>query len=248
MTKSCAISVKNISFAYERQPPILENVSIDISRGEYIGIFGPNGGGKTTFFKLLLHFLKPTQGTISIFDLPSKEGRKKIGYVPQLHHYDKKFPLSVFELVLMGALSEANWWGTFPPTAKRKAEEAIAQVGLTSKTDDPFGTLSGGEAQRALIARALMSRPSILLLDEPTANVDVKAEEAIFGLLEKLKGTITILMVTHDLQTMLQRFDRVLCIHRKLTPLLPEQVCEHFALGLYHTPLSTIAVSHELPL
>lgn len=227
------IEVKNLSFRYERTP-ILENVQLSVLPGEFIGIFGPNGGGKTTFLKLLMGFLRPTEGTIHLFGTSPQTACCKLGYVPQISRYDKQFPLSVLDLVLMGCLSEASWWGGYSSKAKRKAEEALDKVGLLEKKHVAFGTLSGGQAQRALIARALASEPELLLLDEPTASVDPEAEEEIYNLLVQLKGSITIIMVTHDLQSILDKADRLLCIHRQLTSLPPSAVCQHFALGLYH--------------
>lgn len=225
-----SIAVDDLSFSYDGEHPVLENIQISISSGEFIGIFGPNGGGKTTFLKLLLGLLKPDRGSISI-------DRKHVGYVPQLARFDRQFPISVLEVVLMGCLAESEWWGGIPATSKKKSREAIARLGLEGKENKAFGTLSGGEAQRALIARAIVTDPQILLLDEPTASVDLAAEQEIYQILNALKGKMTILMVTHDLQAIVHKAGRLICIHRQATSFLPSEVCEHFALGLYHPPL-----------
>jgi zinc transport system ATP-binding protein len=223
------IEIKDLTFSYDKVP-VLEKVNLTVSRGEFIGIFGPNGGGKTTFLKLLMGFLKPSAGSIHL-------ANPKIGYVPQVTRFDKQFPISVLEIVLMGLLSESTWWGGFSKGAKKQAEQALDQVGLLDKQHQAFGTLSGGQAQRALIARAIAGGPELLFLDEPTANIDPAAEEEIYELLLKLKSSMTILMVTHDLQDVIYKVDRLLCIHRSVTPFLPKEICEHFALGLYHPPL-----------
>lgn len=214
----------------------MHDIDLAVKEGEFLAIFGPNGGGKTTFLKLLMGFLKPNKGEISLFDSSPKKARKRIGYVPQVMQFDREFPISVFELVLMGCLSKANWWGILPKEAKQKAEEALHKVGLLDYKERAFGTLSGGQAQRALIARALVADPDLLLLDEPTASVDPDAEAQIQQLLLKLKGSMTIIMVTHDLQGIVEKADRLLCIHRTLTSFTPPEVCEHFAMGLYHPP------------
>lgn len=227
------IKIKKLSFGYEKRV-ILHDIDLSVREGEFLAIFGPNGGGKTTFLKLLMGFLKPSKGEISLFDSTPKKARKRIGYVPQVMQFDREFPISVFELVLMGCLSKANWWGILPKEAKQKAEEALHKVGLLDYKERAFGTLSGGQAQRALIARALVADPDLLLLDEPTASVDPDAEAQIQQLLLKLKGSMTILMVTHDLQGIVEKADRLLCIHRTLTSFTPQEVCEHFAVGLYH--------------
>lgn len=232
------ISVSNLDFSYDKTP-ILENVNFCIQPGEFIGIFGPNGGGKTTLLKLMMGLLKPTRGNISSPANSSKGTRVKIGYVPQILRFDKDFPISVLDVVLMGCLSQLTWWGAYPKQAKHKALEALAKVALTDFAKAPFGTLSGGQAQRTLIARAIVTNPEILFLDEPTASVDPQAELEIHNLLSELNSTMTIIMVTHDLQSMIDKAKRLLCVHRRVTTMQPKEVCEHFALGLYHTPLSS---------
>lgn len=230
------IDIKNLSFAYE-SIAILQKVNFVIQRGEFLGVMGPNGGGKTTLLKLLMGFLKPTHGTIRIFGKSPHEARLTIGYVPQVHRIDRDFPITLQELVLLGALSKTSWFGTYPKEIRAKAMGLIDLLGLTPHKDKAVGALSGGLAQRALLARALLSDPDLLLLDEPTANIDAKSTAQIFEFLESLKGKKTILLVTHDLRTIIERVDRVLCIQDQVTSLLPKDVCEHFALGLYHSPL-----------
>ncbi len=224
------IKLDKVSFAYE-DALVLENVSLEIFPGESIAIIGPNGGGKTTLLKLILGFLKPTRGKVEVFGDP-------IAYVPQTTRFDKQFPISVMEVVLSGCLSRLPWYGRFHPSEIAAATEALEKVGLQDFGDVPFGKLSGGQAQRVLIARALVSHPTLLLLDEPTASVDSKAEAEIYAILKKLHGTMTILMVTHDLKAAVNQVERVLCIQRQAVPMRPEEVCEHFAIGLYHPPLS----------
>ncbi len=220
-----AIEVKNLSFNRDRTA-ILQEINLLVKEGEFVGIFGPNGGGKTTFLKLLLGLLKPTSGSIKIFGVSPEEARTRIGYVPQAKLFDPQFPISVLDVVLLGLLSKKR--------DPKKAKEALRKVDLLDKENRPFGTLSGGQAQRVLIARALVGEPDILLLDEPTVSIDAEAEKTIYGLLTALQGSITILMVTHDLQPILGKADKLVCIHQKLSAYLPREVCEHFALGLYH--------------
>jgi len=230
------IEVKDLSFSYE-ETLVLENISVSIQAGEFVAIFGPNGGGKTTFLKLLMGFLKPKRGDVEILGNTPTATRKKIGYVPQMASFDRLFPISVLEVALMGCLSELSFFGYFTSKTKKRAKEALSRVGMLSQESQAFGTLSGGQAQRVLIARAIVGSPEILLLDEPTASIDSEAEQAIFQLLESLQGTMTILMVTHDLQAIVKRVGRLLCIQSQLTSFSPKEVCEHFALGLYHPPL-----------
>lgn len=230
------VEVEEVTFSYDREP-ILSKVSFTIEEGEWIGVIGPNGGGKTTLLKLLLGFLEPESGSIRLFGLPVSEGRGRIGYVPQSLGFDPKFPISLVELVLTGRLSQLRWYGRYSREDRQIALEAIEQVGLSDLAQRKFSELSGGQRQRALIARALASKPEILLLDEFTANLDAAAESAIYRFLKELRRKITIVMVTHDLPALISQVDRVLSVRRELVSLLPEEVCEHFALGVYHPPL-----------
>ncbi len=223
------ISVQHLSFSYDKKTPVLEDIDFIVEKGKFVGIFGPNGGGKTTLLMLILGLLTPTAGRLEI--------QGKIGYVPQVRRFDRQFPISVLEVVLQGCLADYRGWGSFSAEAKKRAHEALEKVGLQDKARAPFGTLSGGQIQRTLIARALASEPEILLLDEATVGIDPEALSEIFQFLISLKRKITILMVTHDLQAIAKEMDLLFCIDRHLTPYSPEQICQHFALGLYHPKL-----------
>ncbi len=239
-----AISVKGISFGYSKDEPILKNVSFDIEEGEFVGLIGPNGGGKTTLLKLLMGFIEPWEGSISLFSKPATSYPNGIGYVPQALHYDRNFPISVMDLVLGGRLSQLSWTGRFSKRDREIAAHALEEVNLTDFKDKSFGTLSGGQAQRVLIARALATEPKILLLDEPLAAVDVVAEADFYEILHKIKSHLTIMMVTHDIQAIIKHVKRVLCVQGNVISLAPGQVCEHFALGLYHFPLILTPEQH----
>lgn len=236
--KEKVLTIEHLNFQYENVPA-LENVNFEISTGEFVGIFGPNGGGKTTLLKLIMGMLEPQKGKIRLFGHSPKEMRHLIGYVPQAMRFDRDFPISALEVVMMGCLRKLNWWGSYPADAKQKSLDALERVGLAHKAKSSFGTLSGGEAQRTLIARAIVDGPKLLLLDEPTASVDPQAEQSIHEQLVELNKTMTILMVTHDLQTIVDKVGKLLCVQRRVTCLKPKEVCEHFALGLYHTPLTS---------
>lgn len=233
-----AIDVHNLSFAYSNQL-VLDDISFSVVEGEFVGIFGPNGGGKTTLLAHLLGFLKPDRGNIRIFGNQPHLARSKMGWVPQNFYFDRHFPISVEEVVLGGRLSHLNWYGRFSQADKCLAKEALEKTGMSDFLKVPFSTLSGGQAQRVLISRALVSLPKLLLLDEPTASVDYQAQAEIYRLLTSLKGEMTIVMVTHDLNSAVQRVDRLFCVQKNLIPMTPEKLCEHFVLGLYHPPLVT---------
>ncbi len=234
-----AILIEELSFSYDGHP-LLADVNLHISEGALVAIVGPNGGGKTTLLRLLLGFLKPTTGCISLFGHPPQSARSHIAYVPQIMQYDRHFPISLLELVLMGRLRNTPWWGRYAKRDLEVARSALQSVGLEGRERTPFSQLSGGQAQRALIARALAAEPRLLLLDEPTANVDVNAESEIHAVLRALKGSMTILMVTHNLKVALELASQIFCVQRTVYPLPPEEICTHFGIGLYHPIKETL--------
>jgi zinc transport system ATP-binding protein len=227
------IHFQNVFFSYGKED-VLRNASFDIFPNEFIGVIGPNGGGKTTALKLMMGFLCPSKGEITIFGRSPKEARLKIGYVPQVNLYDKEFPISVLEVVLTGCISKTKWFGTIPKEMKRKAREVLTRVGVIELQSRPFGSLSGGQTQKVLIARALISDPTLLLLDEPTANIDAESENAIFNLLSELKKEKTIVIVTHNFEAILKHAERILCFQQEVSSLDPQEVCKHVPMGMYH--------------
>ncbi len=228
------VEAEELAFAYPTSPGVLEGVNLSIKRGECVVIFGPNGGGKTTLFKLILGLIKPARGSLAVFGTAPENARNQIGYVPQKAPVDPLFPITVLDVVLQGALAHTTWWGHLPLIWKERSLALLKHMGLEPHLHKRFGSLSGGLAQRALLARALLPDPSLLLLDEPTAHVDAEAETAIYDLLLKLKGKTTILLITHNLAAVTPLADRLLCIRRTATPYAPSEVCAHFSAGLYH--------------
>lgn len=207
------IILTNVSFAY-KQRNILENVNLRIKQGEFASIVGPNGGGKTTLLKLVLGLIKPDRGQIRIFGKSPEKIRQQIGYMPQYAHLDMDFPATVMDVVLMGRLSKKTFW--FSKKDRTTALTAIDEVGMTAFAQTEFNELSGGQKQRILIARALCSHPDILLLDEPTANVDSRTEENLFSILQELNSKMTILLVSHDLGFVSKYVKSVICVNRRV--------------------------------
>ena len=230
------VVLEDVSFAYQDQN-ILEHVTFSLKEGDFMGVFGPNGGGKTTLLRLIMGFLKPGSGKVEVMGMTPKEAQEFIAYVPQSLRFDRQFPITVKEVVLSGRLFNLSWFGRFSPEDEEAVQKVMDKLKLTHLQHQAFGNLSGGQAQRTLIARALVSNPKILLLDEPTASVDAEAEAEIYRILDGLKGTLTILMVTHHLRTAVNQVERVLCVNKTVEDLKPKDVCGHFAMGLYHPPL-----------
>ncbi|CAM0117810.1 metal ABC transporter ATP-binding protein [Rhabdochlamydiaceae symbiont of Dictyostelium giganteum] len=231
------IQAKNLAFQYT-ETPLLHHVSFDIKQGECIAIFGPNGGGKTTLLKLLMGFLTPSSGSLCIEGAPPQKKRSVMGYVPQRSSFDPQFPITAIDVVKMGALTP-SYLRSYPIDALDKAWDMLNKVGLTHLAEAPFGSLSGGQAQRVLIARALMGHREYLFLDEATANIDFAAQLQFHELLQELKGKLTIVMVTHDLPKTMPYVDRFLSVYGDVTSYTHEELCHHFVHGLYHLPLSS---------
>ena len=205
------LSFQNVSFSYADME-VLKDVSFDIYEGEYVGFIGPNGGGKTTLFKLILGTLTPKSGKILFSKGKKRPNEHFISYVPQTIRYDKQFPITTLEVVMQGLLQYLPWYGKFSSSHVDMALSALQNVGLKDFASKQFGALSQGQAQRVLIARALVSSPKLLLLDEPTASVDAQSEAEIHEILSKLKNEITLLMVTHDISAIIKDVQRVICV------------------------------------
>jgi len=213
MSSVAAIQTKDLSFSYAHNL-VLEKATFSIGAKEFVCIVGPNGGGKTTLLKLLLGLLKPQTGTVSIFGEPPHIARKQIGYLPQHTHLDPFFPVRVIDVVLMGRLGKTSPFGRYKKVDRDLALENLDRVGLKDLASRPLRTLSGGQRQRVLIARALVSEPRLLLLDEPTANLDDYVEHELYELLQKLNKELAIAVVTHDIAFVSSYVERVVCVNQ----------------------------------
>lgn len=203
MNAQTAISVRQVSFAYAGSEAVLDRASLDVPAGAFMAVLGPNGGGKTTLLKLLLGVLTPDSGEVRIFDQPPGRACHRIGYVPQYCGANFNLPVSVLEAVLMGRLNQrprllGRHWSK-NDAQREAARQALDQVGLAGFESRPVAALSGGQRQRLLTARALAATPEILLLDEPTANIDPQGKFCFYEFLADLAGPKTVLMVSHDL-------------------------------------------------
>lgn len=205
------VNFTNVSFSYDDREA-LSDVNFTIHRGESVCVVGPNGGGKSTLLKLMLGLIKPTTGTITILGNPPEKARRKIGYMPQYMNCDYAFPVSVMDVVLMGRMGH-RFMGFYSKEDKMIAFDKLQEMKVADLYKRPFSDLSGGQRQRVLIARALACEPELLLLDEPTANVDPAIESQFYEILKELTSKITILTVSHDLGFVYEMLDRVLCVN-----------------------------------
>ncbi len=211
MSETPAVRVEGVTFGYDDRV-VLEDVNVTVQRGEFLAIVGPNGGGKTTFLKLLLGLLQPIRGRIEVFGERPARVLRRLGYVPQVFQYDSAFPVTVSDVVRMGLLGVSGCHGT----EGRRVEAALERVGLGALVRRPVAQLSGGQRQRVLIARALVAEPDMLLLDEPTASVDGLVRQGIYELLAELNKQMTVLVVTHNLAFVSNLVRDVLCVNRRV--------------------------------
>ena len=205
------VSVQSVSYKYNSES-VLENVSFNVEEGDFLGIIGPNGAGKTTLFHCMLGLLNSYSGRITILNQDIKKNKKifkKIGYIPQKKSIDQKFPLTVQELVSLSLTRE---------TPKNVVFKILKQVGLYNMKNKTIGQLSGGQQQRVLIAKALVNNPIILMLDEPTNELDQKSQHDFYFLLKELneKNKITIIWTSHDMDAVNKYANKVSCINKRM--------------------------------
>lgn len=235
MSTEPVISLRDVTFSYGCEP-VLESVNLSVAEHQAVCIVGPNGGGKTTLVKLILGLLNPQRGEVRIFGQPAGHARLRIGYMPQHVQHDPQFPVTVMDIVLMGRLGQAaagrifGWHGR---ADRRAAREALDLVGMQDSVKQPFSSLSGGQRQRVLIARALCCQPDLLLLDEPTSNVDSLVEARLLDLLRELNRRMTIVMVSHDLGFVSSLVESVICVNRRVVVHPTSEMTGHAISDIY---------------
>ena len=215
MAEKPVVMLEKVSFSYDGVPA-LEDVNLTIFELDFLSIVGPNAGGKTTLLKIILGLLKPASGTVRVFGEAPVKARSRIGYMPQQASLDFLFPVTVLDVVLMGRLGNGKSFGLYRRADKEAAVESLKRVELYQARNRSFGQLSGGQRQRVLIARALVSNPDLLLLDEPTANVDAVIETELYEILKQLNEKMTIALVTHDLGFVSRYVKSVACVNRRV--------------------------------
>lgn len=209
------MEMHGLAFAYNGQA-VLENVDLAVPELAFAAVVGPNGGGKTTLLKLMLGLIAPQAGWVRVLGGRPEAARRQVGYMPQHSQVDPNFPVTVLDVVLMGRLGGGGGWLFWSRAARRAAREALERVGLSGLERRPFHDLSGGQRQRVLIARALAGRPRLLLMDEPTANVDAAAEHEVFELLKELNREATVIVVSHDIGFVSPYVGQVICVNRRV--------------------------------
>lgn len=234
------VKLENIYAGYEGKS-ILEGVDLEIKEKDFVGLIGPNGGGKTTLLKVILGLISPIKGEIHYyFSKDNQDFRKFIGYLPQQSAIDKKFPISVREVVLSGLISGKSFFKRYSRKDLLVADDLIGKTGLTNVRNKPVGELSGGQLQRVFLARALVSSPKLLLLDEPDTFVDNRFEQELYQRLKELNNEIAILLVSHDVGTISSYIKTIACVNGKLH-YHSSNVISSEQLKVYNCPIDIIA-------
>ncbi len=210
------LSINHLNFAYHKEP-ILEDINLEVDVGDFLAIIGPNGGGKSTLLKNILGIASPSSGTIEVLGAKPELRLSQIGYVPQNTNINTDFPIKVIEVVMMGHVGHKRPLFGYQKEEKACAMGVLAQVGMDAYAEVKIGSLSGGQRQRVMIARALCAHPKILLLDEPTASIDVTGQKQIYDLLKMLNAHITVIVVSHDISVILGYANKVAYINKTLT-------------------------------
>jgi len=227
------VEIKDATVGYDSEV-ILRNISIEISENDYIGVIGPNGGGKTTFLKLLIGQLKPFSGSVNYY---VKNDETLFGYLPQVSDIDKRFPITVADVVLSGLVSKK--WNIISKN-KEFAREIMKSAGIEHLANASIGQLSGGQLQRMFLCRALISKPKLLILDEPSTHVDNRFERDLYELLHELNKTMAIIMVSHDVGTITSHVKTIACINRNLH-YHPSNKITQEQLAAYDCPIQIIS-------
>lgn len=226
------IRLNDITAGYEDKVA-LENVSLEIFDHDFLGVIGPNGGGKTTLMRIILGMLKPFSGQVSYYRNGRPVPKLTIGYLPQYNDIDRQFPISVSEVVLSGLSRQTPLFAPFTKEHHQRVNETLRRIDMEDFAHRPIGSLSGGQLQRVLLARAIVSRPEVVVLDEPNTYIDKRFQEQMYQMLDTINHDCAIIIVSHDVGTILQNVKEVACVNRTLhyhnsTEIPNSELREHF--------------------
>jgi zinc transport system ATP-binding protein len=241
------VEIDSLSAGYDGKT-VIQNIQLTIAEKDFIGIIGPNGGGKTTLLKVIIGLIKPISGKVTFFENLKPVSHIQIGYLPQINSFDRKFPITVMEVVLSGLMSKNGFFKRIPKADKEKAKELLNRMGVYDYRNRSIGELSGGLMQRVFLSRAMIASPKLLILDEPNTYVDNNFEHELFDILVELNKELTIIVVSHDVGTIFSYIKTIACINRELYYHPSNQITNEL-LKHYNCPIDLIthgAVPHRV--
>jgi zinc transport system ATP-binding protein len=239
-----AVLFEDVTFTY-KHVPVLEEVNLRVEKRDFAAIVGPNGGGKTTLLKLMLGLADPLQGKVRVLGKRPREARRGIGYMPQHAHTDPKFPISVMDVVLMGRIGNGRSFGPYRRADREAAEKALTRMHMWEHRKVHLSELSGGQRQRVLIARALAGEPDLLLLDEPTAGLDITVETELYELLKGFSKDVTVVMASHDLGFVSRYVNKVICVKGNVAVHPTSEITGEIINEIYGSPMKMVRHDHD---
>jgi len=238
------VEIRDLWFSFNGVP-VIKEADLSVRQNDFLALLGPNGGGKTTLMKLILGLLKPERGTVRVFDKRPSQVVQRMGYMPQNVSFNRDFPITVLDVVLMGRLRHRRNYFGYTDDDRIAAQRALERVEMWEHRKRRVGDLSGGQRQRAFIARALVTDPELLLLDEPTASLDTKGQTEFYDLMKELNDTVTIIVVSHDLSVLSSYVKCVACVNQRVFFHDAAEITGDMLEMAYHCPVDLIA--HGLP-
>ncbi|OPY53354.1 MAG: Cobalamin import ATP-binding protein BtuD [Methanosaeta sp. PtaU1.Bin112] len=240
------VSIKGL-WIYRAGNPVLEDINLQLEKGDFLGLIGPNGGGKSTLLKAMLGLIKPDRGSVSLFGMSPAAARSRVGYMPQKTIFDRSFPINALDVVLMGRYSRRGLMHRYTSQDRQAALKALESVGMEDRAMREIGALSGGEQQRVFVARSLVSDPELLLLDEPTTGVDSAQQTEFYDLLCHLNRdlSIAIVLVSHDITAISKYVSKIACLNQRLYYHDSKELSNEDIEKAYGCPVEMIA--HGMP-
>ena len=240
MVEDPVVELRDVWVSYD-DVPVLEGINLTVARHDFLGIIGPNGGGKSTLLKVILGLIVPNSGVVEVLGEAPERSRRAVGYVAQRSVFDRDFPASVWDVVLMGRYALRGMVRRYRAEDMAAAERALERVGMLDARRKQIGRLSGGEQQRVFIARALVGEPQLLLLDEPLASVDPSMQTGLYELLGNLRHSLTVVMVSHDIGAISVHVDSIACLNRRLFHHGSRELTPAILEATYQCPVQLIA-------
>lgn len=210
------VEIRDLNVGYENKPSVLKGVNLTIYKDDFLGIIGPNGGGKTTLLRAMLGLIKPRSGTVYFYQNGEKTDSLNIGYLPQINRIDKKFPIMVQDVILSGLTLQKKFFQRYTDADRKRAEEVAEKLGVGDLLTRAIGELSGGQLQRVLLGRAIVDNPKLIVLDEPNTYVDKLFETDFYKLLGNINRDIAIVLVSHDVGTIISLVKNIACVNQGL--------------------------------